>query len=74
MTQWELACSNCKTPFARSTPMPKPKVGDCLAAQQWVYANGQPTKVGDPYVCGKCCTWFQPMVEYLTIYEGDSNG
>jgi hypothetical protein len=75
IAEWVLACSNCEAEVFRSLPMLKPKQGDYLAAQQWVHMNGKPTQVGDPYICGRCCTWFQPMVEFLSMkrFIGDDH-
>lgn len=70
--EWTLACSNCGAEVFRSVPIEKPKMGDYLIADQWVNVNGNMCKVGDPYVCGTCCTWFQPILECLSV-KGDDN-
>lgn len=77
IAEWVLHCTNCEAEVFRSVPLPKPKEGDALAWQQWFHMDGTPTYAGHPYVCGTCRTWFQPMLECISMKRfigDDQNG
>lgn len=77
IAEWVMLCTNdgCGAEVFRSIPIPKPKVGDYPAYQEWFHMDGTPTKLNEPFVCGTCCKWFQPMAEavLMTRYIGDDH-